>query len=422
MRLRHRAAQRVSWSQLGSPREETEVEVADLGVVGITAKDVGRAQERGGDPLFELIDCTAVMDPMPVYRLGRIIPGRPEQAKLAVVIQSGQVPDHRSNIRPEQVGRVFVSSTYEDLVSHRDAVIQALTRLGVEVRGMESFGARPDPPKDVCLAEVRDCDVYIGILGTRYGSIDPETGKSMTHLEYEEALEHNLDIRIYIPDPDRQIAARYVDDSELAVRLGEFKRLLRSRHTHATYTTAEDLADRVCCDLLRNERPENAKQPTATAVPSPFAVSSVPGAEDQTWYAVQGSDTGREPCTWVHCLFRVSNVGAAVASIVNVAVSVEDPSGKPVVTRVVPLSMNVSFGRSQGGSVTVNTSAVRPGAVRVERPGQIIAVQPGVPVDVEIVTRADVEFEHGTRPFTVTAICTDNAGHDTMWSAAARHL
>lgn len=52
---------------------------------------------------------------------------------------------------------------------------------------MEFFGALPETPKEECLRLVRSANAYVGIFGTRDGHIDPESGKSFTHLEYEEA-------------------------------------------------------------------------------------------------------------------------------------------------------------------------------------------------------------------------------------------
>ena len=227
MILSHVPQDRVCWSRLGSPEEPVDVEVVDLGVVSVTTKDIGRAREQGGDPVFMLIDVTAVMDPMSVYRLGRVVPGDATRSE-----------------------RIFLSSTYEDLADHRKAVIQALTELGADVRGMEAFGARTAPPKEVCLREVRGCGIYVGVFATRYGTIDQETGKSMTHLEYEEARDHRLDIRVYLPDPDWAVPTRYVDEGAAAVKLGELKAELRLNHTYAKFTTPEGLAEQVCRDLF----------------------------------------------------------------------------------------------------------------------------------------------------------------------------
>ena len=39
--------------------------------------------------------------------------------------------------------KVFLSSTYNDLIEHRKAAHDALEKLGLQVIWMESFGSRP---------------------------------------------------------------------------------------------------------------------------------------------------------------------------------------------------------------------------------------------------------------------------------------
>jgi Domain of unknown function (DUF4062) len=80
---------------------------------------------------------------------------------------------------------VFVSSTFVDLRPYRNAVRDVLHRLEAVVRGMEYFGALPETPRDECLRIVRSCKFYIGIFAMRFGSIDAESGKSFTQLEYD---------------------------------------------------------------------------------------------------------------------------------------------------------------------------------------------------------------------------------------------
>ena len=89
--------------------------------------------------------------------------------------------------QPKQHVPIFVGSTYEDLIEYRHAVGDALHRLETIVRGMEYFGSKPGSPKEECLKAVRSCRLYIGIFAMRYGSIDEQSGKSMTHLEFDEA-------------------------------------------------------------------------------------------------------------------------------------------------------------------------------------------------------------------------------------------
>ncbi len=59
--------------------------------------------------------------------------------------------------------KVFLSSTYIDLIEHRKAAHVALEQLGLHVIGMESFGARPEDSTTACLKEVKESDLFVGI-------------------------------------------------------------------------------------------------------------------------------------------------------------------------------------------------------------------------------------------------------------------
>jgi hypothetical protein len=145
---------------------------------------------------------------------------------------------------------VFVSSTFSDLQPYRAAVREALHRLEAVVRGMEYFGATPETPKEECLRIVRSCRAYVGIFSMRYGSIDSATGKSFTHLEYEEAQLCKLPSLIYLIDEERQpVLPRNIDFGEPGEKLITLKSTLQKRHVVSFFTTPEDLAVRVSQDL-----------------------------------------------------------------------------------------------------------------------------------------------------------------------------
>jgi len=292
---------------------------------------------------------------------------------------------------------------------------------------MENFGARPSPIKEVCLQEVRESNTYVGLFGMRYGSIDEETGKSFTELEYREARALGLDIRVYLPHRDLGIPAKFIEEGDGALALTHLKEELRSRHTPDYFMEPEHLAERVCSALfptkLRGD-PRDADAPhVPPAVPaSQIEVAPVPGADAETWYAVQPSRADVEPGTWLHCVCRVTNTGASTASIVSVSMALQQAAGPRVEMRLLPPAADVSFRRADGGWVTVGLSQVRPGAVRVEQEGQVIPVQPGMPVVLEMVGKAAAELAQGLAPVGVTVVCTDHVGHEVVWSAVARHL
>ena len=64
---------------------------------------------------------------------------------------------------------------------------------------MEASDTRP---VDACLALVDRADIYVGIFGFRYGYIPDGQTKSVTHLEYELALERGIPILAFLIDPD----------------------------------------------------------------------------------------------------------------------------------------------------------------------------------------------------------------------------
>jgi hypothetical protein len=76
--------------------------------------------------------------------------------------------------------KTFLSSTYVDLASHRKAAAEAIERLGQQVGRMEVFGARPVEPSAACLAEIDECDLFVGIYAHRYGHIPNGSHVSIT--------------------------------------------------------------------------------------------------------------------------------------------------------------------------------------------------------------------------------------------------
>lgn len=88
--------------------------------------------------------------------------------------------------------QVFVSSTYLDLKEERQAAVQAILSAGHIPAGMELFSAGDEAQMDVIKRWIDESDVFLLILGGRYGSVEPNSGKSYTHLEYEYALEKGL--------------------------------------------------------------------------------------------------------------------------------------------------------------------------------------------------------------------------------------
>ncbi|MCM3736779.1 DUF4062 domain-containing protein [Bacillus cytotoxicus] len=85
--------------------------------------------------------------------------------------------------------QVFISSTFTDLQEERQTAVQAVLNAGHIPAGMELFKAADTSQKETIKKWIEESDVYMLVLGGRYGSIDEETDLSYTHWEYEYAGE-----------------------------------------------------------------------------------------------------------------------------------------------------------------------------------------------------------------------------------------
>lgn len=87
--------------------------------------------------------------------------------------------------------QVFISSTYTDLMEERQAVVEQILKQGHIPAGMELFRADDRSQKEIIRKWIEESDIYILILGYRYGSIDYESNTSYTEWEYQLAGELN---------------------------------------------------------------------------------------------------------------------------------------------------------------------------------------------------------------------------------------
>lgn len=85
--------------------------------------------------------------------------------------------------------RVFISSVMSELTPERQAVAAGARSVGLVPVMFEEFGAREADAEEAYLAEVEGAEIYIGILGNRYGK-PLKSRYSATHAEYRHALDH----------------------------------------------------------------------------------------------------------------------------------------------------------------------------------------------------------------------------------------
>jgi tetratricopeptide (TPR) repeat protein len=132
--------------------------------------------------------------------------------------------------------RVFISHTSELSEfpaggSYVTAVKDAVSAAGHVVVDMSGFPAADQPAAQLCAERVQGCDVYIGVLGTRYGSpVRDRPDVSYTELEFDAATAAKLDRLVFLLDTeaaDVGIPLWALIDNEYGARQEAFRRRVR---------------------------------------------------------------------------------------------------------------------------------------------------------------------------------------------------
>lgn len=128
--------------------------------------------------------------------------------------------------------QVFVSSTYTDLIGERQAAVEAILDAGHIPAGMELFKGGKSQMETI-RKWIDESDVYMLILGGRYGSIDDDSGKSYTQLEYEYAVSKNIPVFAVVLSEsflmDKINASGLRNTMEMNAAYQSFKTLVMSR-------------------------------------------------------------------------------------------------------------------------------------------------------------------------------------------------
>lgn len=151
--------------------------------------------------------------------------------------------------------QVFVSSTYTDLKEERQAAVEAILLAGHIPAGMELFAEGDKEQMDVIRRWIKESDVFMLILGGRYGSIEPDSGKSYTHLEYDYATELEMPrftCVIQNDELDRRIKehGRQVIETDEPKKLTEFRSTVTERKIANFWRDKKEIRLAVLSNLL----------------------------------------------------------------------------------------------------------------------------------------------------------------------------
>jgi WD40 repeat protein len=149
---------------------------------------------------------------------------------------------HTSELRRLPVGRSFMDAAESAVIRAEDTPVD-----------MAYFSADPRPPAQVCRDAVRSADVFVGIVGFRYGSLVRDCPElSYTELEFEEAGNVGLPRLVFLLSEDAQGPAELFRDIEHGARQERFRKSLPdSGLTVTTVTNPDDLRAALYQALIR---------------------------------------------------------------------------------------------------------------------------------------------------------------------------
>lgn len=150
-----------------------------------------------------------------------------------------------NSLNSKPIYKIFVSSTYKDLMEERIKVMSTIVTSGHLPIGMEQFPAAPIEAWDYIKLLIDNADYYLLLLAGKYGSIHPDTGKSYTEMEYEYAKEKGVPV-IFFTYYDVNKLAFYKCESDPVVRnkLESFRKIASSE-LRQTWSTIDELAYKV---------------------------------------------------------------------------------------------------------------------------------------------------------------------------------
>ncbi|HEX9971413.1 MAG TPA: DUF4062 domain-containing protein, partial [bacterium] len=137
--------------------------------------------------------------------------------------------------------RIFVSSTYIDLVDYRKTAELAINDLGQKYEGMEYMGAMTEEPKVACFEMVEQCDLFVGIYAWRYGHIPDGDSISITEQEYNHANGSGKPCLCYCVNEDVPWKRKFIETGAAEKKLKRFIQNLSREHVRDDFKDPDDL-------------------------------------------------------------------------------------------------------------------------------------------------------------------------------------
>jgi hypothetical protein len=200
--------------------------------------------------------------------------------------------------------RVFLSSTSVDLKSYRSRVASLVRSLGQFAVTMDAFPLQPSlDATGVSLEELSKCDLYILLLGWRYGHIPDGQELSVTHQEYREARRLGLPCFVFLADPSTDanpmLYPPEIRDPEHRGQLLAFRAEVEQQQLVGYFTPQDELVDMVASALhqyLLDAQSANSAQSESAGPPLDLASHSQRTSSDarRSWHSSKNGSASRD--------------------------------------------------------------------------------------------------------------------------------
>lgn len=156
---------------------------------------------------------------------------------------------------------VMLSSTYKELVEHREAVRSAMLGQRLLPIAMEDDAALADKdPISASLSKVDESDGYVGLISYRYGQnpYDAERNPdqlSLTELEFRRAIARKIPVCMFIMHDDHPVPRRAVGEERgVEEKYNAFLKLAKTGRIYAEFTSVDDLKAKAVQSLVELRR------------------------------------------------------------------------------------------------------------------------------------------------------------------------
>jgi Domain of unknown function (DUF4062) len=144
-----------------------------------------------------------------------------------------------------------ISSTALDLPVHRNEAFEACLRQDVIPTMIEQLPAIDCDTIALLRNLIDTADIYIGILGFRYGYVPNGHNKSITEIEYDHAMERGIQCLMFLMSEDHPVKPSNVEMGEGAIKLEAFKKRVRKNHVVNYFDSPQDLRAHIINSLSR---------------------------------------------------------------------------------------------------------------------------------------------------------------------------